>query len=200
MGASADGLAGGAATADAGLGALAPESLMVRYVEGDPAAFDALYACTAPRLFGYLLRLTRDRARAEDLLQVTFSKIHRARASYLRGAPVLPWMLAIARRSFLDERRAAKVRTEHLSDDGSLPEPRAEPEAVGADLSEALDRALLDLPVSYREAIELTKINGLSVAEAAEVLGTTGTAVKLRVFRGYEILRKQLARFRRFSE
>lgn len=170
---------------------------MARYVEGELSAFDALYSRTSPRLLGYLIRLSRDRARAEDLLQVTFSKVHRARASYLRGAPVLPWMLAIARRSFLDERRAAKVRNEHLSDDGALPEPRPEQEAVGADLSEALDRALGDLPVSYREAIELTKINGLSVAEAAEVLGTTGTAVKLRVFRGYEILRKQLSRFRR---
>ena len=62
----------------------------------------------------------------EDLVQVTFSKIHRARESYMRGAPLLPWVLAIARRSFLDERRRAKVRPEDLTGDGIVPEPKQE--------------------------------------------------------------------------
>ena len=110
---------------------------MEAYVDGDADSFDELYRRLAPNLFGYLLRLTRQRDRAEDLLQVTFAKVHRARGSYLRGAPVLPWMLAIARRSFLDERRHASTRTEDLSFDGNLPEPKAEDAAVPADLSAA---------------------------------------------------------------
>jgi RNA polymerase sigma-70 factor (ECF subfamily) len=131
------------------------------------------------------------------LLQTTFAKIHRARASYLRGAPLLPWVLAIARRTFFDERRAAKSRNEDLSSDGTLPEPRQEDTAVPNDLSEALERALDAMPEAYREAIQLTKITGLSVAEAAEVLGTTPTAVKLRVHRGYNLLRQELEEFHR---
>jgi len=103
-----------------------PEELMEQYVDGSATAFDALYRQVAPRLLSYLLRLTRNRERAEDLLQVTFAKVHRARGSYIRGAPVLPWMLAIARRSFLDERRAAHSRSEDLSQDGTLPEVRDE--------------------------------------------------------------------------
>jgi RNA polymerase sigma-70 factor (ECF subfamily) len=170
---------------------------MEAYVDGNPDAFELLYRRLSPILFGYLLRLTRQRERAEDLLQVTFSKVHKARGSYLRGAPVLPWVLAIARRSFLDERRHASSRTEDLSSDGNLPEPRAEDAAVPADLSAALEHALDDLPEGYREAIQLTKISGLSLAEAAEVLGTTETAVKLRVHRGYTQLRKELERFSR---
>lgn len=173
------------------------ERLMDRYVDGDAAAFDALYQQLSPRLFGYLLRLTRHRERAEDLLQITFSKVHRARASYLRGAPLLPWVLAIARRSFYDERRAAKSRTEDLSRDGTMPEPRPEPGGVPNDVSEALERALDSMPENYREAIQLTKLTGLSVSEAAEVLGTSPTAVKLRVHRGYNFLRKELERFQR---
>lgn len=174
-----------------------PEELMVAYVDGSSAAFDALYKRVAPTLFGYLLRLTRNRERAEDLLQVTFTKVHRARSSYLRGAPVLPWLIAIARRSFLDERRAAVTRNENLSADGQLPEPKAEEPPVPSDLSEALERALDALPEGYREAIQLTKAAGLSVAEAAEVLGTTETAVKLRIHRGYNLLRKELEQYGR---
>ena len=173
------------------------EQLMERYVDGDAEAFEFLYRRVSPNLMGYLLRLTRNRERAEDLLQITFSKIHRARGSFLKGAPVLPWILAIARRSFLDERRSAQVRTEDLSPDGSLPEPQLEERALPAELSDALEIALDRLPETYREAIVLTKITGLSVAEAATVLGSTETAVKLRVHRGYNQLRKELEQYSR---
>jgi RNA polymerase sigma-70 factor (ECF subfamily) len=173
------------------------EELMERYVEGSPQAFSELYRKVSPNLMGYLLRLTRDRGRAEDLLQVTFSKVHRARESYLRGAPILPWLFAIARRTFLDERRAARSRAEDLSMDGTLPEPKPEPEAVSNDVADAIERAVDALPEAYREAIQLTKMSGLSIAEAASVLGTTETAVKLRVHRGYNLLRKELERFSR---
>ena len=173
------------------------EQLMERYVDGEPEAFEFLYRRVSPNLLGYLLRLTRNRERAEDLLQITFSKIHRARGSYLRGAPILPWILAIARRSFLDERRSANVRTEDLSPDGSLPEQQNEERALPAELSDALEVALGRLPETYREAIVLTKITGLSVAEAASVLGATETAVKLRVHRGYNQLRKELEQYSR---
>ncbi len=184
---------------DGGARSLNPsaEELMEAYIDGHAEAFESLYRRVSPTLFGYLLRLTRRRDRAEDLLQVTFAKVHRARGSYLRGAPVLPWLLAIARRSFLDERRHASTRTEDLSSDGTLPEPRPEDASVSSDLSAALEQALNALPESYREAIQLTKISGLSIAEAAEVLATSETAVKLRVHRGYSQLRKELERFNR---
>jgi RNA polymerase sigma-70 factor (ECF subfamily) len=169
---------------------------MEAYVDGDAAAFDLLYERIATRLFGYLIRLTRQRERAEDLLQVTFAKVHRARDSYLRGAPLLPWVFAIARRAFLDERRRAQSRHEELAPGGVLPEPTPEPEASD-DVSVALEQAMERLPESYREAIVLTKVTGLSVAEAAQVLGTTPTAVKLRVHRGYKELRRQLETYQR---
>jgi RNA polymerase sigma-70 factor (ECF subfamily) len=171
------------------------EELMEAYVGGSKAAFDLLYQRIGSRLFGYLIRLTHERERAEDLLQVTFTKLHRARDSYLRGAPVLPWVFAIARRAFLDERRRVRSRQEDLSHDGTLPEPT--PEAAPGQLSDALELALARLPDNYREAIVLTKITGLSVIEAAEVLGTTPTAVKLRVHRGYKELRQYLEEFQR---
>jgi RNA polymerase sigma-70 factor (ECF subfamily) len=173
------------------------ERLMDFYVEGSTAAFDELYRRVAPRLLGYLLRLTRSRERAEDLLQITFVKVHRARDSYLSGAPFLPWVFAIARRSFYDERRSLKTRSEELSSDGNLPEPRQESFGIPSDLSEALEQAFNSIPEAYREAIQLTKLSGLSIAEAAQVLGASETAVKLRVHRGYNLLRRALQNYSR---
>jgi len=174
-----------------------PEALMARYVAGDLGAFEELYRQISPKLFGYLLRLTRQRDRAEDLVQVTFGKVHRARASYFLESPVLPWLLAIARRSFFDERRRARVRPEDLSREGEVPEPERLETASDSDVVEALERAMSAIPENYAEAIQLTKITGLSLTEAAEVLGTTSTAVKLRVHRGYVLLRRELDAFRR---
>jgi RNA polymerase sigma-70 factor (ECF subfamily) len=173
------------------------EDLMVRHIEGDSAAFDELYRQLSPKLFGYLLRLTRKHDQAEDLVQITFSKLHRARSSYLVGAPLLPWVFAIARRSFFDLLRRTKVRPEYLSTDGSTPEPPVQEEGLGSDVVQALEIAMGRLPTSYAEAIQLTKVTGLSISEAAEVLGTSSSAVKLRVHRGYKLLRKELENYDR---
>lgn len=165
---------------------------MIRYVEGEPRAFDELYRRTAPRLRAYLARESRDPALADDVLQITYAKVHRARGSYERGAPVVPWLLVIARRSLWDERRGLRTRGERLTADGVLPEPTgvAPVERDGAD---ALEHALSKLPGHYRQAIELTKLRGLSGGEAARALSTTESAVKLRVHRGYRLLRETLS-------
>jgi RNA polymerase sigma-70 factor, ECF subfamily len=168
------------------------EELMEQYVAGSASAFNELYHRTAPQLFGLLLRLTQNRHQAEDLLQVTYAKVHRARKSYFLGAPVLPWMLAIARRSFYDERRAAHSKHEHLTRDGAVPDAELRDAGRASDVAEAVERALDAIPVNYREAIQLTKVTGLTIKEAAEVLDTSPVAVKLRVHRGYVLLRRCL--------
>lgn len=176
--------------------------LMAKYCEGDATAFRELYALVAPRLLGYLLKMARERAVAEDLLQLTFLKLHRSRGAYVRGADPLPWIYAIAHRTFLDEARRQKRAVVRVGDDEELPEqaadlrgetadrrdePRADPELVKA----ALD-ALAELPAQQREAVVLTKLDGKSVAEAAEIAGTSVGAMKVRAHRGYEALRRKL--------
>src|SRR5258706_9318775 len=144
-----------------------PRELMQRYQDGDAHAFRELYALVAPRLFGYLMKLTRSRASADDLLQHTFLKIHRARASYVRDADPLPWMYSIAHRTFLDEvRRDQRAIVRTGGDD--LPEIPAgipgesaarsdEPRAAPARAKAPLD-ALADLPTGPREAGGLPKV------------------------------------------
>jgi len=164
---------------------------MNRFVDGEREALGELYRRMAPRLRGYVARLCRDPVLAEDVVQTTFAKVQRARASYARGAPVAPWVLVIARRALYDELRAERARGELLSDDGNLPEPPASPAPSGDD-ARALRSALAELPGHYREAILLTKVEGMSGGEAARALSTTESAVKLRVHRGYQLLRRRL--------
>lgn len=170
-----------------------PKVLMQRYQDGDAGAFRELYALVAPRLLGYLLKMARSRALAEDLLQQTFLKIHRARGAYVQGADPLPWIYSIAHRTFIDEARKKKRAIVNTAGDdvpdvaAPVPDEPIDPELA----REALD-ALAQLPVQQREAVVLTKLDGKSVAEAAEIAGTTVGAMKVRAHRGYEALRKLL--------
>lgn len=86
-----------------------PALLMSRYCDGDDGAFRDLYALVAPGLYGDLLKIARIPAFAADLLQHTFLKVHKSRNAYVRGADPLPWIYAIAHRTFLDEIRGDLV-------------------------------------------------------------------------------------------
>src|SRR5512147_2707598 len=142
------------------------KDLMQRYCDGDAGAFRELYAHVAPRLLGYLVKMTRERALADDLLQQTFMKVHRARAAYVRGADPLPWIYAIAHRTFLDEARRQKRAIVKVDKEGEVPDIPAEvPEPkVDAELARAALAALEDLPAQQREAVILTKLDGRSIA------------------------------------
>ena len=172
------------------------DEAMNRYAAGDDAAFTLVYDALAPRLFGYLLRQTHDRARAEDLIQQTMLHMHRARESFIPGAEVTPWAFAIARRLLVDLVRRGKreVLADDSADAGASESrhPSADDLVQAHEIAARLERALAALPHSQRTAFELIRQEGLSVAEAAQVLGTTTMAVKLRAHRAYEALRSAL--------
>src|SRR5688500_10924643 len=81
------------------------DAAMDRYARGDDAAFAEVYDLLAPRLFGFLLRYTRDHARVEDVVQQTMLQMHKNRGRFLPGAEVIPWAFAIARRLLIDSHR-----------------------------------------------------------------------------------------------
>lgn len=176
-------------------------NLMKRYCEGDPRAFEELYADCAPKLLRYLVRLSGDLSTAEDLLQLSFLKVHRARDSYISGAKPLPWMYTICHRTFLDEARKRK-RSKLVDVGGDVPEQSAAIDGRPAETVETTDNseqlsqtleALQTLPPSQRQAVVLTKLDGKSMQEAADIAGTTIGAMKVRAHRGYAALRKTLA-------
>jgi RNA polymerase sigma-70 factor (ECF subfamily) len=170
---------------------------MDRYATGDDAAFVILYDALSPRLLAFLRRGLSDDAMAQDLLQQTFLQIHAARERYNTGLDVVPWAFAIARRLRIDAFR--KSGRESFGDDTEgVPSQRSSPleDLEHMRAATALQAALESLPEPQREIYELVEGEGLTMAQAADVLGTTVMAVKLRLHRARQALQsaaRQLA-------
>jgi RNA polymerase sigma factor (sigma-70 family) len=170
------------------------EELMSAYVAGDARAFEKLFARLAPRVHGFFRRSFRDEGVADDLLQVTFMKVHRARAQYRPDLKLGPWLFAVAARVRLDELRR-RFRLPEDADEDAIARADAQPQAdppLDTDVKDAVRAALDALPESQRTVIHLHRYEGLTFAEIAQVLCSTPGAVKLRAFRGYETLRQRL--------
>jgi len=80
-------------------------ALMLGYCRGERQAFEGLHARVAPAIFAELIDWTRDRQRAERLLDETLQALHRSRSLYVEGADPVPWIFEIARREFVRDRR-----------------------------------------------------------------------------------------------
>jgi RNA polymerase sigma-70 factor, ECF subfamily len=181
-------------------------SVMDRYARGEDPAFDDLYRLGAPRVRGFLLRLCGDLALADDLMQETFIRVHRGRGSFAMGAAALPWLLAIARNALRDHARRAQVRPgtrpvargeQEPAQREAPPDARGDEVLAGQEMLEVVRNVLHGLPALQREAFVLLRFEGMSVSEAAQVLGTTEGAVKVRAFRASEALRAALDQGRR---
>lgn len=175
--------------------------LMERYAQGEDLVFEELYKLMAPRLYRFCLHLTTSRSEADDLLQETMLRVHRARATYLSGSNALHWAFAIARSVHLDRLRYRRRRPEDLgsandaaeqdrlvADSGHSPEA----EVLGRDMVAVVNRELARMSEKNRVAFVLLKEEGLSVKAAAAVLGTTAMVVRQRVHRACEQLRLAL--------
>jgi RNA polymerase sigma-70 factor (ECF subfamily) len=169
---------------------------MDRYADGNEEAFSALYDILAPRLYAFVHRQTHNHAAAEDIVQQTLLQMHCARSSFVRGAEVIPWAFAIARRLLIDGYRRGRYAEVLLEDavEDERPSQDGSPDEIlqSKQLVDRLERALMKLPESQRVTFQLVRQEGLSAAEAAAVLGTTENAVKLRAHRTYEALRRAL--------
>lgn len=171
---------------------------MARYARGDDAAFGEVYDGLSARLYRYLHRLTKNPSTAEDLLQQTFLRMHHARARFHEGADVVPWAYSIARRAFLDHARRDKrwVPAGDLDQEGSgaPPSPLPDAEAIlsALELSGLVEQELREMPPVLREAFLLVREEELSMAQAAESVGVSVAAMKVRAHRAYERLRETL--------
>lgn len=168
-------------------------------MDGDEAAFTALYAALETPLRRTLKRWLRTDARVDDGLQVTLLKIHTHRHRYRRGAAVLPWVLTIARHVALDDLRRDKNRPRALDDDLlrviPAPDPPEWSEDDEREVIQAVRSAIEELPASARDVIRMHKLEGRSMAEIAEQLGIREGAARVRAHRGYKTLAQRLAGF-----
>ena len=149
---------------------------------GDKPAYRALLAAARDWLQRYYSKRIAS-TMADDLVQDTLLAVHSKRSSYDPTRPFYPWLAAIARYRWIDALRRLTVMEE--LDDNEAPVP-SEENAVIARLS--LDTLLGQIPQPQADAISLTKIEGLSIIEAAKVTGQSESLIKVNVHRGLKKL------------
>jgi RNA polymerase sigma-70 factor (ECF subfamily) len=173
------------------------ERLMLRFQGGDVRAFEELVRRHRTPVFSFLLRLVRERGRAEDLCQETFLRVVRAAAGWEPRAPFRTWLYAVARNLAFDEaRRQAFRRTEPLDGPARAAEASDDPSpdraAEAALVRPKLEAALAALPDEQREVFLLREHAGLRFHEIAEVTGVPENTVKSRMRYALEALRERL--------
>jgi len=159
---------------------------------GEPAAFDAVFAAYRKRVYGYLVRMTRRRDVAEDLLQETFIRLAQHGKKLADDTRLGAWLFTVAHRLVISWARAQQVRVQLA---GDLPAESISPDRSPHDAladsqaQSALERAFAALPPAYREVALLVGIEGMQPAEVADILGLRADAVRQRLARA----RAQLA-------
>jgi RNA polymerase sigma-70 factor (ECF subfamily) len=167
------------------------QAMMVSGLEGDAHAHAALLSALVPVLRSFCRRRMRDDDDdVEDLVQETLIAMHTRRLTYDRSRPFTAWLFAIARYKMIDHfrRRRRLCSIEDLGDI-LVAEGFEDASSAGMDLQRLLD----GLPAKQARAIWDTKIEGLSVSEAAESAQMGESDVKVSIHRG---LRALMARIR----
>jgi RNA polymerase sigma-70 factor (ECF subfamily) len=152
-------------------------------------------------LYATALRLSRNRADAEDLVQDTLVKALRATAQFTPGSNLKAWLFTILHNTWRNRLRAAARGAVQIDSDlvdetadagGSTPDT---PEAIllRATLDADLQAALDGIPDAFREAVWLRDVEELSYAEIAGVLAVPIGTVMSRISRGRRLLYERLA-------
>jgi RNA polymerase sigma-70 factor (ECF subfamily) len=169
------------------------ESLMSGYQQADEEAAKALIERVSPLLLRYFLVQPAGRRFADDLVQDTWMRIHKARHTYRRGDPVLPWIFAIARHTGLDSyRKVRRVEFRETQVD-VLPQTAVNPSGPPQDVPD-LEAMLAQLPASQREVILMLKVSGMTIEEVARATSASAGSVKQKAHRAYQKLRDVLSR------
>jgi len=183
------------------------EQLMRRFQRGDARAFETLMHRHRSPVYAFLLRLTGERTRAEDLVQETFLRLVKGAAAWEPRAAVRTWLFTMARNLAVDAaRRRAFRATESLDAPASDGErsrlvpptatatgPAPDEAAEAARLRPRLEAALAALPAEQREVFLLREHAGLSFPEIAEATGVNENTVKSRMRYALLALRQRLA-------
>ena len=187
-------------------------ALMDRYIDGDKRAFATLHQRLEPRLRGFLMKLVRDEAACDDLVQLTLLKAHLARERFrVTGSDpdgaVQGWYFAIARNVAMDDlreryRAGRRLASPGSNDDGDPMMELRDGGPTAEELGQEVEReqeivddvraAIAMLPEGQREVVELHKLRGMSMADIAQRLAVREGAVRVRAHRAYKALARLL--------
>lgn len=171
--------------------------LIGRYLRGDLGAFDELMRAHQDRVFGICLRMLRDREAALDVTQETFLTVFRKADRYREEAAFSTWLYRVTVNTCYDHLRRTKRRQADALPEGLDPaDPRAGDPLIAAELRPDVENALEQIPQDFRSAIILVDLQGLSIDQAADVLGVPSGTIKSRVHRGRRLLAEILGNHR----
>lgn len=174
----------------------------------DRAEFEELLAPHFDPLFGFALRMTKNRPDAEDLLQESIYRAYRSLARFQRGTNFKAWMFRIVTNTFISKKRSER-RAPVLVAELEVRDPR-DGEELTAELRDAatdwdrvysehvedeVKHAVDELPEEFRAPLLLSSLGGLRYKEIAEVLHVPIGTVMSRLFRARQRLRRSLRRY-----
>lgn len=170
------------------------DDLLQAAAAGDRGAFRSLYDATAPKLFGHVLRIVRNRPVAEEVLQETYVKVwqNAERFSPDAGEP-MAWLRTIARNRAIDRLRSERI-DRATSDDDTILERLAAPPAGDPVMKTALRRCLDELDEDARDCVVLAYCSGYSREELGERYSRPVGTIKTLLYRSMNQLRACLER------
>lgn len=172
--------------------------LMQAAQDGDAKAYEALLKEIAPiarrmvqRKWGFL-----QKADIEDIVQDILLSVHLARATYDPARPFSPWLMGICHHRLVDSARRHKRRSTNEVLVDELPEVSYEDPAIKMEEQfatvDALQGAIRQLPSAQQKAVNLLRLQEMSLKEASEASGMTISSLKIAVHRGVKALRGKL--------
>ena len=162
---------------------------------GDERAFSIIVRAYQVPVFNYVLRLTGDRALAEDLTQEIFLRVYQGLPRFSLRSKFTTWLFQVAKNRVLDELRAVERRPRATVDLDDV--PALEVLDAPFERLEAIDavwRAVENLNVDLKSALLLRDVVGLSYTEIADALEITLATVKWRIYKAREDVQLALAR------
>ncbi|MEJ6389200.1 sigma-70 family RNA polymerase sigma factor [Gymnodinialimonas sp. 2307UL20-7] len=173
------------------------EDLLARVQMRDRAAFSELYSATSAKLFGVCLRVLKDRALAEDVLQDVFVKIWNKADKYkVTGNSPMTWLITVARNQAIDRLRAAGPATSDIDEVAPIAAagPGPEAQAIAADEARRVIACLDELDGDRAAAVRGAYLDGQSYADLAERFHVPLNTMRTWLRRSLTNLRECLAR------
>jgi len=171
--------------------------LVARLRAGGSDAFDEVYDTYRPRVFAFLLRMSRSRTIAEDLLDEAWLRLVKHAPALRPDTQIGPWLFTVARNLYWSYRRASALEDDVDPVTLSVwPIAAGDPSpfdlAAGSELESRLDQALAGLPPQQREVLLLVIREDMRPGEAADVCGITAEALRQRLARARAALIRHL--------
>ena len=174
---------------EASCSSLSDEELMIRYQAGDETAFEEIYARYSKKIYGFLMRRLTNPDTSAELFQETFLRLHRGRSLYRPEMPFKTWLYTIANNLLRDKFKAKEPKIARVpeGEDFEIPE-RAVPD--GSHSLVSFKEAFASLTEDQREALILSRFQGLRYEQIGTVMGRSTEAVNQLVQRAMRHLRE----------